>query len=269
MPCEQPDHDRLAAWIDGQLPDEEAAAVAAHLRGCAACRAAAADRRAYRQRMAAFAAAAPSLPAGFWEKVQAGLDRVDAPPPTAPTAPAAAHPTWPWWGAAVGLLVTLGSFIYFATRPAPVVVPVAALAGAAATTPLPPGGAMLATRDPDRAARWLGEQLGAAFPAVSLSLVGARLEAARADRAARRAGLRYRMASGQPVALLIYLAPNATLPPLRSARHSGSSYQVAEERSGSAAAWQVDGRTYVAIAPLPLPELLPYAREMDRHCRRR
>jgi anti-sigma factor RsiW len=53
---EHADYDDLAAYLAGELPAEEAARVEAHLGACPACAASLAERRAFREHMAAFPA---------------------------------------------------------------------------------------------------------------------------------------------------------------------------------------------------------------------
>jgi len=88
MAC--PDELSLDLWRAGALPAEEAAAVAAHTRGCQACQAAGAAA----ERLGVELAAALMLDAGE-RAYLSGLD-LAAPWRAAPAAPAAAAAAWGW-----------------------------------------------------------------------------------------------------------------------------------------------------------------------------
>jgi hypothetical protein len=269
--CDQLDPQTLAAWVDGALTSAEAReAVAAHVAACPGCAAHGDELRAHRQRLAGFRATTTpaALPAGFGERVGAGLDRIDARRRPAPRRAASRPRLLGVTAAIVAILAAIALPVALQLRPHPVV-PVELLARTPLTTPA--GSTTLATHDADRAARWLSGQLGVEIPTVNLSLVGAQARGAWADKPVRRGALLYQGARGVPVALYLYVDPRATLPPLRPVRYDESTYRVLENRATrrTLVAWQADGRTFVAAAPLPLAELLPYAREMDRHCRRR
>lgn len=276
--CGRMDREILAAWVDGALPTAKVRVeVAAHVAACPSCAAHAAGLRAQKRRMAGFRATTTTamLPAGFWEGVRRGLDRIDA--ERRPTS-GATQRVGPrlrlrslWLTAAVAaVMVALALSAAWRLRPRPVV-PVAALARLPLDGALPAGSVAVATNDADRAARWLSDQLGTEIPTVNLSLAGARVVGAQANRASGRGMLLYRGARGIPIALHLYTDPRVLLPPLRAVSHNGSTYYILESAAPRAtlAAWQADGRTFVASGPLPLADLLPYAREMDRHCRRR
>jgi RNA polymerase sigma-70 factor (ECF subfamily) len=129
----------------------------------------------------------------------------------------------------------------------------------------------LATPDADQAARWMSARLGAEIPPVNLSLLGGRLVGAKADPKIRQGELLFRDARGASLLLYVFLERGIRLPPIASVRYEGADYRVAEQASPrrSILVWQAQGRTFAVVSPLPASELLPYAREMDRHCRRR
>ncbi len=302
--CERMSAERLAAWLDGAASEAEREVVAAHIAGCPACREQVESLRALEARLARFGAAATpaTLPAGLWERVRAGLDRADTAVPVPGDGRAGTRPVesggrpgrplgqrqrqglrrlslrtarYPQqWVLLAGLLVLLAAAaaLHFRARPP---LPAGALLGCQLAAPAvllaeAPGTVTLRTADADRAARWLGEQLGARIPAVNLSLAGARLAGAAARSAARQGTLWFVNPQGVPLSLDLFLAGPA-LPPLRAVEFRGSRYVVLERAASrrSVIAWRFEGRSYSAAAPLPVAELLPYAREMDRHCRRR
>jgi anti-sigma factor RsiW len=276
--CDRMEREILAAWVDGALPTAEAREeVAAHVAACSSCAVHEAGLRAQKRRLAGFRATTTTatLPAGFWEGVRNGLDRIDAERRPTSGAPRRVEPHRRcrslWLAAAVAAAIAaLALSAAWRLRPRPVV-PVAALARLPLDGALPAGSVAVATNDADRAARWLSDQLGTEIPTVNLSLAGARVVGARAERASGRGMLLYRGARDVPIALYLYTDPRAMLPPLRAVAYNGSTYSILENAAPRAtvAAWEADGRTFVASAPLPLADLLPYAREMDRHCRRR
>jgi anti-sigma factor RsiW len=276
--CDRMEQEMLAAWVDGALPTAEAREeVAAHVAACPSCAAHEAGLRAQKRRLAGFRATTTTatLPAGFWEGVRNGLDRIDAERRPTSGAPRRVEPHRRrrslWLAAAVAAAIAaLALPAAWRLRPRPVV-PVAALARLPLDAALPAGSVAVATIDADRAARWLSDQLGTEIPTVNLSLAGARIVGARAERASGRGILLYRGPRDVPIALYLDTDPRAMLPPLRAVTYNGSTYHILESAAprASVAAWQADGRTFVAAAPLPLADLLPYAREMDRHCRRR
>jgi anti-sigma factor RsiW len=270
------DREALDAWVDGALAGEEARrTVAAHVAACPDCAAYTAQLRAHKDRLARYrpATAPAALPSGLWEATRAALDHVEA---RRHADGSRQHRPAPRrhrlsMGVATALaaifVVALATAVALRHRPG-TIVPVRGLLA----TPLPPAsGITFNTDDPDRAANWLGHRLNAEIAPVNLSLSGARLVATWADRTANRGTLIYRSAQGVPIALYLFLAPGTTLPPLPRVTFNGSTYRVAEIKMppAAAAAWQADGRAYVAAASLPLYDLLPYVHEMDRSCRRR
>jgi anti-sigma factor RsiW len=272
--CEQMSREELDGWVDGQLAGERARRAAAHVATCPHCAAYTAGLRAQKDRLARWRTATnpTALPPGLWETTRAALDGVDA---RRRAAGQRSHRLVPRRTIAIRVAAVFATLIVAALGAAVVwrrhvgpVVPVQALLA----QPLSPAGERLFhTDDPDRAASWLGQQLNAEIPPVNLSLAGARIVAARADRRTNQGLLIYRGARGVPIALHLYLIPGTRLPPLPAITYEGSSYRVAERQSppASGAAWQTGGRTFVAVARLPLAELLPYVHEMDRSCRRR
>jgi anti-sigma factor RsiW len=64
------DPERVTGFVDGELPSEQAAEVAAHLEACAACRAQADAERALRARLRTLPV--PELPAGLEARVRQG-----------------------------------------------------------------------------------------------------------------------------------------------------------------------------------------------------
>src|SRR5215813_2743051 len=73
--CKSTPTERLSAFVDGELPPAEAAALRAHAAGCAACTAALEELRA----MVANARGldAPEPPATLWASIEGELERRD------------------------------------------------------------------------------------------------------------------------------------------------------------------------------------------------
>lgn len=123
MHCD-PIRDQLGAWIDGELPEAQAAAIEAHLRACDACRSEADVLR----RLAAVLTPpdrALHLPepvrAALWQRIEATLDaRQSAAPPAGPARAQRAR-TWrvlrPMAAAAAVLIaIGLGTYSFVATN---------------------------------------------------------------------------------------------------------------------------------------------------------
>jgi anti-sigma factor RsiW len=106
----------LDAWLDGELDQDRAAQVEAHLNGCAACSASARDRRALTS-----ALAGPSLyhraPEGLRESLFSPMTPVVAPRPRRPRAP-----VWAWFSLAASIALA-SAVIWLAagrfSRPSP------------------------------------------------------------------------------------------------------------------------------------------------------
>ncbi len=259
--------------MDGELDETNREAVSAHVSRCAECAAVARGLRAYRERMGCLRTAPAALPPQFRTDLSAALDRVDRGREATKPGRHASQSLPLGRRAAVALVLLLLTPLMWATvsalRPGPRIL-LAALPVKPTTTAAGTNG-FLATDDVDRAATWVGERLGAATTPVNLTLLGATCVGAAADRGLRRGTFFYRTAAGQPLALHVLLVRNPQLPGLPTVRFEGAPFRIAQA-SGTApngAVWQAEGRTFVALGRVPVPELLRYAREMDRHCRER
>ncbi len=98
------ERERLAGFLDGELPAAERAEVEAHLAGCAECASLLASLAAVDEAAAAWAAEAPS---GYFEDFSARVrSRVER-PPAAASRRTLRLPTWAWAAAAVLLLAVV------------------------------------------------------------------------------------------------------------------------------------------------------------------
>ena len=255
---------RLVDWVDGALSPEEARTVALHVESCKECSAVVAAAKTYRQRMRDFAVSTEpaALPAGFWENVQSGLNQVAT--IQQPIRPARVARRWAISGAvaAMALLAIALALMWRGPRVRSLESTLDQIhIGAAAAD-------RIETGDADRAAQWLGGKLRADIPSVNLSLVGARLTAARAYPNEGRGSLHYDTASGKRVSLHLLLAERIDRSPLKPYTHRGTRYSVKEERERTTLVWESGGRTFIAEGPLNWQEMRPIAHEMARRCER-
>ena len=111
------EHEELMAYLDGELPAERAARVAAHLEQCAECRAWAEKSRALTAQLSAWQV--EPAPSSLTEHVTAAIAAEEAKPPSAegalswrPPFPQFALPRWVWTAALVTCLVLLVAAVW-------------------------------------------------------------------------------------------------------------------------------------------------------------
>lgn len=130
--------DRLSLLLDGDLEAEAAAAVRAHVAGCAACRAVLADLEAVRQEARAWASVGATPAADLWPAIAARLASADAAAPAAGGGSFVTAPTrwyqrrWtigvPELALAASLVAAMGGALLWSRSPTTRVEPAAAAA---------------------------------------------------------------------------------------------------------------------------------------------
>ncbi len=259
--CRFLEADRLSAWTDGEVLDlAERESIAAHVRGCPDCEAESNRVRTLRLRMARYSASsATTVPAGFFRQLGERLDAVDQSRTT--STPAFGRRLR--WSAAVLAVAVVGAAAILLSLFAPlrVVDPLVTMKVGSSLS-----ARHLESNDPDEAARWLSGELGAEVPPINLSLLGARLDAANADKG--EGHLHYTEQSGKLLSLRII--PRSRLKKtglLRVLGERQSFWTMDKGKQGeSIVAWESGQDSFVASAETPLDKLLPYAQEIARRC---
>ncbi len=259
MSCGKLEPERLAEWVDGEIEDSAAASVvAAHVESCPACANSLQSLRSHRVRMGKFAASTTpaELPPEFFQILQARLDGIDVHRPKE-----LKNVRLRW--AVLGALAVTTAALLISLLATPRSIDLSAIHVQSAP---PPGREQFVTDDPDLASRWLSARIGTEIPPLNLSLVHARLqEVFPIDNCGV---LLYMDERRRRVELLIYPRAHLAERGTGLTTYGKQSYRTRESDGQSTVAWETERAAFVAASEMPLNDLLPFAHEMARRCRR-